>query len=147
MVSFRHDFFGDVFHQLFFYGQWGSTALGYQSDAVAHPENVCVYCHGSLVEYHALNHIRRLSTHAGQLGQLFQGAGYFTSEVLDQHLRHSHQMLSLVVRVTHAFDVLENHLRCSGSQSFRCWKVVEEGRGDLVDPLVGALCTEDNRYQ
>ena len=125
MVCLGHDGFGEVLHQVFFGGEGSGTALRHQSDAMAHAEYMRVYRHGRLVEHHALNHIRRLSSHPRQFYQLLECARHFAIEIPDQHLCHAHQVLRLVVGIAHASDVLENHFRSGGSQCFGRREIME----------------------
>ena len=125
MVCLGHNGFGDVLHQVLFGGEGSGTALRHQSDAMAHAEHMRVYRHGRLVEHHALNHICGLSSHPRQFHQFFESARHFTIEIPDQHLRHPHQVLGLVVGIAHASDVLEYHFRSGGSQCFGRREIME----------------------
>lgn len=62
-----YNLFRNVLHQIFLGSQRCGAGFGNQPDAVAHPEHMRVYRHGSFVEHYALNDIGRLASTPGSL--------------------------------------------------------------------------------
>ena len=135
---------GDVLGQLLLHAQRGGAARPHQPQPMAHAEDVRVYRHGGLVEHDRLDDVGRFASHAGQLDEFLQRVGHLAVEVLDEHLRHAHQMAGLVVGVGHAADVFEHHLGRGGGKRFGGGEVVEEWGSDHVDTLVRALRRQDD---
>ena len=64
-----HNLLRNILHQIFLGSQRCGAGLRNQSDAVAHAEHMCIYCHGRFVEYYTLNDISRLASHSRQFNQ------------------------------------------------------------------------------
>lgn len=77
-----HNLLRNILHQIFLGSQRCGAGLRNQSDAVAHAEHMCIYCHGRFVEYYTLNDISRLASHSRQFNQFFQCSRYFAMKIL-----------------------------------------------------------------
>ena len=136
----------DVFYQFFLCLQ-GSLAVEGQADPVGDPEDMGIDGHGGFVEHDGGNDIGSLPSDSGQLLQLVHVGGHYALKLLHEHLGHADQVLGLVVGVGDAADVFIDHLWGAGCQDLRGREGLEEGGRDLIDPLVSALCGEDDRDQ
>lgn len=135
---------GQVFHEPFLDTQWGGAALGYEAYAMAHTEDMGVDGHGGFAVDDALYDIGCLATDAWQSGQFVEGGWHLTVEVGDEHLGHADEMACLAVGVGDSVDEILKLFERGLCHCFGRWIGLEEGGGDLIHFLVGALGAEDD---
>ena len=91
--------------------------------------------------------IGRLAPHPWELHQSFTLLGHFPLMVLDELLRCSDKVACLGARVAHTTYQLEDVIYLSSRHDLCRRILMEETRGDHVDPLVRTLSREDDRYE
>ena len=105
VVGVMKHFGGEVARQHPLHTEWGGARRRHESDAVAHSEDVCIYCHGRLMEDDAEHDVGCLASHTGQAGELLHGRGHLAAVFALEHGGHPHQVSCLVVGVGYALDV------------------------------------------
>ena len=108
---------------------------------------MCVDSHRRLVVNDACDHVRGFPPHPRKPCQQRDLGRYLASEFFHQHARHSGKMTGLAVRVADAFNVFIQGLGCRLRHVRGRREVPEQGRGDHVHPLVGALGAEHYGHQ
>ena len=100
--------------------------------------------HGREVEYDGGHDVGGFAAHARQALQEFDVGGYLATEVADQHACKTDEVAAFVVGVGDGVDVAEDVLLRGLGHRLGGGVGGEEGGGDEVDPLVGALGGEDH---
>lgn len=134
---------GDMSQQFLFNFQRSIGFWWNEPQAMAHTVDVCVYCHCWLSEPDSLQYVGCFAAHARQTGEFFGGGGHLAVEIAHEHAGHLDQMLSLGVGIAHGSDVFENVVDAGFGHGLGRGVATEEGRGDLVDALIGALRAEE----
>ena len=142
MVRQGDDVFGQMLHQLLFHGERSCALFASKSQAVAHPEYVRVHGHACLLEDDGLDDVCRLASHARQFLQFLASGRYDAPVIPDEHLRHAHKVLCLVVGVGHTPYIFIYNVGSCLCHGLGGGVVAEERRGYLVDAFVRALCAE-----
>ena len=137
---------GNEFYQLFFGGQGSFGAKG-QADAGGYAEDMGIDGHIGLFVYDGGDDIGCLSAHAGELHQFIDGERDIAPEFRDQHPGHADQVFGLVVGIGYAFDQGEKVIEAGFCKGLRGRIFFEDRGGSHIDPLVGALRRQDDRYQ
>ena len=76
-----------------------------QADAVADSKNVCINCHGGLMERHIENHIGCFATDPWERFKKFPRPWNFALMLLNQDFACLHQMFGLALIKANGFDV------------------------------------------
>jgi len=137
---------GNEFQQLFFGSQRRFGVHG-KADAGCDAEDVGVDRHVGLVIDDRSDDIGGFAADAGEAHQFFDGQRYFAAKIMDQHLSHADQVFRLVIGIGNAPDQREELIKIRFSQAGGVRIFVKDGRGRHIDPLIRALCREDDRYQ
>ena len=131
--------FSGVLEQVLLYLIGGVAGAGHESEAMADTIDMGIDGHGVHTEGDCLHDVGGLSAYAWQTEQGVHVAGYFAIVVSGEYLRELYEVLGFGVRVGDALDVFIDfglvgccHRLCIG-------ECLEEGRGDEVDSLIGAL--------
>lgn len=140
-------FRGYIFYQLAFYLIGSVSTFWYQSEAMAHAEDMGVNSHSRLAESYALNDVSRLTTNSRQVEQLVHVGRHFAMMPLYQLTSHHHQMLCLRVGIRNATDILQYVFNLCLSHSLRIGIVAEKLWRYLIDTLVRTLGAEDDSHQ
>ena len=137
---------GNQLDQLFFCRQRCFGIEG-QTDAGRYAEYMGIDGHIGLLVYDGGDDIGRFAAYSGQLHQLIDGQRDFSMEFFHQHLRHTDQVSSLVIRIGNAFYKGEQVVKGGFGKRLRIGVFFENSGSGEVDPFVGALCRQDDRYQ
>ena len=144
MVGARDEGVGEMCGQFLLNGVWSGGAVVDEAQTMCNAENVGVNGKGGLVEDDCLNDISCLASHAWKFDEVVEVVGHFTSEITHEHLRHTHEVGSLGVWITHTFDVFKDNLWRAGSHDLCRRECLEQGRRHEIHALVGALSREDD---
>lgn len=139
MVGIGGFAFRGVPKQVLLYLEGGVAGAGHESEAMADTIDMGIDGHGVHAEGDCLHDVGGLSAYAWQTKQGVHIAGHFAIVVCGEYLRELYEVLGFGVGVGDALDVFI-HLALIGCRHSLCIRVcLEEGRGDEVDSLVGAL--------
>lgn len=144
MVGAGDECVGEMRGQFLLNGVWSGGAVVDEAQTVCDAEDVGIDRKGGLVEDDGLNDISCLASHAWKFDEVVEVVRHLTSEVLHEHLSHTHEVGSLGVRITHTFDVFEDDLWRAGSHDLRRRECLEQGRRHEIHALVGTLSREDD---
>ena len=138
-------FFGYVFNQLLFslkrvFGMAGQT------NPFRDPEYMGVNGHCGFVINDRGDHIGRFAAYPRQLLQVGYIVGHHPVKLPGQDPGHAREMFCFVVGIGTAADVVQYLLFVGLGHGLWCGKALHKGRGDHVDPFVGALRREDHRH-
>ena len=101
--------------------------MGVHHHRARHPEHV------------AQDQVRGLAAHAGQRRQLLHGGGDLAAVLFQDHLGAGHNVPGLGPEKAAGVNVALHLLHIRLGKALQRGKAGEEGGGDLVYPLVGAL--------
>ena len=139
MVGIGGFAFRGVLEQILLYLIGGVAGAGHESEAMADTIDMGIDGHGVHTEGYGLHDVGGLSAYAWQAEQGVHIAGYFTIVVCGEYLGELHEVLGFGVRVGDALDVFIDFCLVGCCHCLGIWECQEEGRGDEVDSLVGAL--------
>ena len=131
--------FWGVPKQVLLYLIGGVAGAGHESEAMADTIDMGIDGHGVHTEGDCLHDVGGLSAYAWQTEQGVHIAGYFTTIVCGEYLREFYEVLGFGVRVGDALDVFIDFCLVGCCHCLGIGECLEEGRGDEVDSLVGAL--------
>ena len=131
--------------QLYLVG--GVVARRDQSHAVGHTEDMGVDGERRLAEGHALDDVGGLTAYAGQFQQLVHVGRHLATVLFHQYTSHLHQMVGLGIGIGHAADICQQVFGLCRGHGLGVRVVEKQLRGDLIDTLVGTLCTKDDGHE
>ena len=146
MVSEMYLVAGNEFKQLSFRSQRRFGIYG-QADPGGDAEDMRVNGHIGLVVYYGGDDIGRFAADTREAHEFIDGQGYLAAEIIDQHLGHADQVFRLVVGIRNAADEREQVIEIRFGKAARVRIFFKYSRGGHIDPLIGALRRQDNRYQ
>lgn len=146
MVSDMNLITRNEFQQLSFsrercFGIYGQTDPG--RDA----EDMGIDGHIGLVIDNRSDDVGGFAADAGEAHQFFDCQRNVTVKVMDQHLGHADQVFGFVIGIGNAANKLKQVVEIRFGQAGGVRIPGKNSRGRHVDPLIGALCRQDNRYQ
>ena len=142
-VMGRGHFFGrDMAQELLLHLQWGIGRGRHQGQPMADTINMCIDCEGRLAKPYGLHHIGGLVSHTGQPLEQGTVGGHFATEIGHEHAGHLDQMACLGIGIGHALDVEKHVVGLGCGHRGGIGVMAEEFGSDHIDPLVGALGTE-----
>ena len=139
MVGIGGFAFRGVPKQVLLYLIGGIAGAGHESEAMADTIDMGIDGHGVHAEGYGLHYVGGLSAYAWQAEQGVHIAGHFATIVCGEYLRELYEVLGFGVRVGDALDVFIDFGLVGCCHSLCIGVCLEEGRGDEVDSLVGAL--------
>src|SRR5208337_452501 len=93
------------------------------------------------------HHVGRLAADTGQFCQGFHVTRNLAIKLIEQVLGHRPDIPGLGTEETRRSDQLFEVFLIAGRHAPRIGETLEQGRRNLVDPRVGALCRKDRRDQ
>jgi len=146
VVSHVHLFARDKFKQLSFRSQ-GGLSINRKADPGSDPEDMRVNGHIGLIVNNGGDHVGGLAADAGETNQFFDCQGHLATKVIDQHLGHTDEVPCLIIGIRNAADKREQAIKIRFGQAGGVREFLKNSRRGHVDPLIGALSRQDNRYQ
>ncbi len=138
---------GQVAEQVLLYLVGGVAGGGHESEAMADAIDVGIDGHGVHAEGYGLHDVGGLSAYAWQLEQRVHVAGHLAVVFLVEYLGELYEVACLGVGVGDAPDVLIDVCLAGCCHALGVGIGSEEGGGDEVDALVGALGGEHYGYE
>jgi len=116
-------------------------------EAGRHTKHVGIDSHIGLIIDNRSNNIRRFSSHPGQLNQLLDSQRHLSTKLIDQHIRHPHQVLGFIIWIADTFNERKQGIETRLRHRFRIREFGKQSWGRQIHSLIGTLGRKNNSHQ